>query len=77
MFIVFQLYDLEGNTYTELDTVRIYKETLDKFMADHIDFIGSKMIYAPIRNTDADGLDKYIKVCVEIKVMNNKLFTFD
>lgn len=59
---------MEGSNYTEVDTVRIYKETLDRFMKDYPDFIGSKLIYAPIRNADDGSFDHYIKVCLEIKV---------
>lgn len=59
---------MDDNQYTEIDTVRIYKETLDKFMAAHSDFIGSKLIYAPIRNIDDDGMAYFIKTCIEIKV---------
>ncbi|CAD7004412.1 unnamed protein product [Ceratitis capitata] len=63
-----KLYDLEDGNYTEMDTVRIYKETLDKFMADYPDFIGSKMIYAPLRNASPETVEKYISTCIEIKV---------
>ncbi|XP_037950031.1 adenosine deaminase 2-like isoform X5 [Teleopsis dalmanni] len=62
-----QLYDMDGKKYTELDTVKIYKDTLDKFMKDHPDFIGSKLIYAPLRNVDDAAFDKYICTCIEIK----------
>uniref|UniRef100_A0A1A9WPY1 Adenosine deaminase n=1 Tax=Glossina brevipalpis TaxID=37001 RepID=A0A1A9WPY1_9MUSC len=61
------LYDLDGNNYTEIDTVKVYKETLDKFLVMHDEFIGSKLIYAPIRNADQNGIEHYINVCKEIK----------
>lgn len=51
-----------------MDTVKVYKETLDKFLGTHNEFIGSKLIYAPIRNADQNGIEHYIKVCKEIKV---------
>ncbi|XP_011183883.2 adenosine deaminase 2 [Zeugodacus cucurbitae] len=62
-----QLYDLDDGEYTELDTVRIYTETLEKFMKEYPDFIGSKMIYAPIRNTSPETVEQYIRICIEIK----------
>ncbi|XP_054736279.1 adenosine deaminase 2-A-like [Anastrepha obliqua] len=62
-----KLYDLEGKNYTELDTVRIYKETLDKFMQDYPDFIGSKIIYAPLRIVSPTTVEEYIRICIEIK----------
>ncbi|XP_075164073.1 adenosine deaminase-like [Haematobia irritans] len=61
------LYDLDGNKFTELDTVDVYKQTLDKFMAAHPNFIGSKLIYAPIRNVDDAGMEHFLKTCITIK----------
>ncbi|TDG53073.1 hypothetical protein AWZ03_000616 [Drosophila navojoa] len=63
------LYDMEGTEFTPLDTVRIYVETLEKFMnhPDNKDFIGSRMIYAPLRNTDAAGVARYIETLKQVK----------
>ncbi|XP_017003538.2 adenosine deaminase 2-A [Drosophila takahashii] len=61
------LYDLDGTEYTPMDTVRIYVETLEKFKDAHPDFIGSRMIYAPIRNTNSEGVSAYIETLKEIK----------
>ncbi|XP_034111474.1 adenosine deaminase 2 [Drosophila albomicans] len=63
------LYDLEGTVYTPLDTVRIYVETLNDFMSksENSAFIGSRMIYAPLRNTDTEGMLGYINTLKEIK----------
>lgn len=56
--------------YTPLDTVRIYVETLQRFKdaPGHTDFIGSRMIYAPLRNTNAAGVQRYIETLKEVKV---------
>ncbi|XP_064541325.1 adenosine deaminase 2 [Drosophila montana] len=63
------LYDLEGTVFTPLDTVRIYVETLEKFknQPENKDFIGSRMIYAPLRNTDAEGVARYIETLKQVK----------
>lgn len=63
------LYDMEGTVYTPLDTVRIYVETLERFKAqpEHKDFIGSRMIYAPLRNTNPEGVLGYIVTLKQIK----------
>ncbi|XP_016937520.4 adenosine deaminase 2-A [Drosophila suzukii] len=61
------LYDLDGTEFTPMDTVRIYVETLEKFKDAHPDFIGSRMIYAPIRNTNSEGVSAYIQTMKEIK----------
>jgi len=68
--IFLQLYDMEGTVYTPLDTVRIYVETLERFKAqpEHKDFIGSRMIYAPLRNTSPEGVLGYIVTLKQIKV---------
>ncbi|XP_061390444.1 adenosine deaminase 2-like, partial [Musca vetustissima] len=61
------LYDLDGNVYPEIYTVSVYKETLDTFMAANPNFIGSKLIYAPTRNINDEGMEHFIKTCIEIK----------
>ncbi|KAL7733357.1 hypothetical protein ACLKA6_004850 [Drosophila palustris] len=63
------LYDMEGTVYTPLDTVRIYVETLQRFkdQPEHKDFIGSRLIYAPLRNTDPEGVLAYIVILKQIK----------
>lgn len=70
MIFIEQLYDMEGTEFTPLDTVRIYVQTLEKFMnhPDNKDFIGSRMIYAPLRNTDAAGVARYIETLKQVKV---------
>ncbi|XP_043647632.1 adenosine deaminase 2-A [Drosophila teissieri] len=65
--VVPTLYDMEGKEYTPMDTVRIYVETLEKFKEAHPDFIGSRMIYAPIRNTNAEGVTGYIENLKQFK----------
>lgn len=52
--------------------MRVYVETLQRFKAasNHSDFIGSRMIYAPLRNTNAEGVGRYIETLKEIKVGN-------
>ncbi|EDW05052.1 GH18002 [Drosophila grimshawi] len=63
------LYDMEGTVYTPLDTVRIYVETLERFKSkpEHKDFIGSRLIYAPLRNTDPKGVLGYIEILKQVK----------
>ncbi|XP_017843620.2 adenosine deaminase 2 isoform X1 [Drosophila busckii] len=61
------LYDMDNTVYTPLDTVRIYVETLAKFKAANPDFIGSRMIYAPLRNVKPEGIEDYIKILLQVK----------
>lgn len=62
------LYCLDGQMLTTRDTVAIYKRELERFMADHPDFIGSKLIYAPLRNVEPSVVEEYVKTTVELNV---------
>ncbi|EDW40396.1 GL25220 [Drosophila persimilis] len=48
-------------------TMSIYVETLEKLKKDNPDFIGSRMIYAPIRNTNPEGVVSSLETLKEIK----------
>ncbi|XP_072934316.1 adenosine deaminase 2-like [Epargyreus clarus] len=62
-----ELYDLDGNVYNSVETAVAYKRALDKFMNDYPDFIGAKLIYAPLRRVDAKVIKDSIRVAREIK----------
>lgn len=62
-----KLYDLDGNTYSSLDTAASYKSVVDRFVNDYPDFIGAKLIYAPLRNVEGKTVSEYIKIAKEIK----------
>lgn len=51
-----------------MDTAAVYQKTYQRFKKDYPDFIGSKMIYAPIRNVDNHTISKYIELAIELKV---------
>ncbi|XP_046483086.1 adenosine deaminase 2-like isoform X1 [Neodiprion pinetum] len=56
--ITFQnLYDLDGNVYGPLDIVRLYKNTTDRFIRDHPDFVGARLIFAP-RRSDSEAKEQ-------------------
>lgn len=61
-FISFQLYDLDGKTYDEEDVMEIYIEALNEFKLENPDFIGSKFIYAPLKNAPNATVEKYFEV---------------
>ncbi|XP_011693439.1 PREDICTED: adenosine deaminase CECR1-like [Wasmannia auropunctata] len=61
------LYDLHGNAYGPMEMVQLHKDITDRFMKDHPDFIGAKMIYAPPRGVDQARVDYYLKTLVQIK----------
>ncbi|XP_037824343.1 adenosine deaminase 2-like [Lucilia sericata] len=61
------LYDLQGTEHTALDTVDTYKHTLDIFMKEYPDFIGAKLIYAPVRNVDNKTFMEYVDILLKAK----------
>ncbi|XP_035448901.2 adenosine deaminase AGSA-like isoform X1 [Spodoptera frugiperda] len=72
------LYDLEGNTYTSVDTAKIYKQVTEKFKKDYPDFFGAKLIYAPLKLVDRQTVKNYVKIAKEIhELMPDFLAGFD
>ncbi|KAJ8688310.1 hypothetical protein QAD02_024105 [Eretmocerus hayati] len=61
------LYELDGTQYGPLDLARIYKRVSDKFVEKHPDFIGVKLIYAPLRQCNSSELDEYVSHARELK----------
>ncbi|XP_015610399.1 adenosine deaminase 2 [Cephus cinctus] len=59
------LYELNGTEYGPLETIRAYKEIADRFIADHPDFIGLKVIYAPPRFVNLTRFDEYGRILKE------------
>lgn len=64
-----QLYDLEGNVYTSVDTATSYKKTVDKFIDDYPDFFGAKLVYSPLRKVDQKTVSNYVEIAKEIKAI--------
>ncbi|XP_020279115.1 adenosine deaminase CECR1-like [Pseudomyrmex gracilis] len=63
-----KMYDLNGTMYGPVEVARLYKEVSDRFLNDHPDFIGVKIIYAPSRFVE--NVDNYLKTMIEL----NKLY---
>lgn len=59
---LFQIYDLNGRPYNEEQILNLYLEILEEFKRDNPDFIGGKIIYAPIKNVLNDTAQNYFKV---------------
>ncbi|KAH8303635.1 hypothetical protein KR018_009187, partial [Drosophila ironensis] len=60
------LYCIGGEMLTIKDTVNIYKSELERFMADNPNFIGSKLIYAPLRGVEPKVVEEYVKTATEL-----------
>ncbi|EZA59882.1 hypothetical protein DMN91_001123 [Ooceraea biroi] len=61
------LYELDGRTYGPVEVAQIHKNVADRFVRDNPDFIGMKLIYAPVRAVDAQTVDYYLKTMVQLK----------
>ncbi|XP_068149182.1 adenosine deaminase 2 [Drosophila tropicalis] len=68
-----ELYCLNGEKLTISDTVALYKSEVERFVSENPDFIGSKLIYAPLRGVEPKIVDDYVKTCV---VLNEKFPDF-
>ncbi|KAH0949286.1 hypothetical protein HN011_003508 [Eciton burchellii] len=61
------LYELDGRTYGPVELIEIHKNVIDRFVKDHPDFIGAKLIYAPVRAVDARTVDHYLETMTQLK----------
>ncbi|GLV42710.1 Adenosine deaminase-related growth factor A [Carabus blaptoides fortunei] len=59
--VVPNLYELDGRTYSPVQTMGMLKQVADEFLVDHPDFLGVKYIYAPSRKVDNATMDVYLK----------------
>ncbi|KAH8380432.1 hypothetical protein KR009_010677 [Drosophila setifemur] len=60
------LYCIGGEMLEPRDTVALYKSELERFKSNHPDFIGSKLIYAPLRGVEPTVVEDYVKTAVEL-----------
>uniref|UniRef100_A0A0C9RRA6 Adenosine deaminase n=1 Tax=Fopius arisanus TaxID=64838 RepID=A0A0C9RRA6_9HYME len=61
------VYELDGREYSPPDVVRIYKNVTRRFKEDHPDFIGAKIIYAPLRTMTESEIGNFIDEAVNLK----------
>ncbi|XP_012530424.1 adenosine deaminase 2 [Monomorium pharaonis] len=61
------VYDFDGKKYGPLEMMQINKDITDRFVKDHPDFIGAKIIYAPSRNADQQQMDYYLNTMTQLK----------
>lgn len=61
------LYDLNGDTYDSVECAKIYKTVNDKFVRDHPDSLGSRLIYAPSRSVTPSVVSTYVSIAKGVK----------
>lgn len=54
--------------YDEVAVVQIYYDVLHKFKQEHPNFIGGKVIYAPLRAANDSQFQIYLDTCTELHV---------
>lgn len=53
---------MDGRQYTEEQILDIYVEALEEFKRENPGFIGSKIIYAPVKSVPNDTAQNYFRV---------------
>lgn len=61
------VYDLDGNIYEGAEVVQIYYDAVNEFKKENPGFIGSKMIYAPVRKVDDETFAEYMKMILQLQ----------
>ncbi|CAK9827394.1 Adenosine deaminase 2 [Anthophora retusa] len=61
------LYDFEGTHYLPEDMIGIYESLTERFKKEHPDFIGVKIIYAPVRSSTHQRTEENIKTMKLLK----------
>lgn len=62
-----ELYDLDGNKCGPMDVAQIYAEVLKDFKSTHLDFVGCKFIYAPLRGISDETFDTYLPIMQKLR----------
>lgn len=57
-----QLYDLDGRIYDEVAVMQIYVNATNEFKNENPNFIGSKFIYAPLKNVTDKTAGTYFEI---------------
>ncbi|ALC44999.1 Adgf-B, partial [Drosophila busckii] len=61
------LYCIDGQQLKINDTLAIYKTQTDAFLQQNPDFIGAKLIYAPLRGVEPQVVEEYVQKCTALK----------
>ncbi|XP_075983940.1 adenosine deaminase-like [Anticarsia gemmatalis] len=68
------LYELDGTVYDQKVTAKAYRKSINRFVKDHPDFSGAKLIFAPSRKVNLQTLNDYIRVARELKADVPEIF---
>ncbi|KAH0557346.1 adenosine deaminase 2-like [Cotesia glomerata] len=62
-----EMYDLDGKTYDEKESTEVYINVTNRFMRDHPDFMGVKIIYSIYRKMISSNLTETIKKIIQLQ----------
>ncbi|XP_001983859.2 adenosine deaminase 2 [Drosophila grimshawi] len=68
------MYDLSGTNYTIWDTANSLITITNIFRSTHDDFIGIKLIYAPVRDYNDSSMQDYLQIARFLKAKFPKFF---
>lgn len=58
---------MEGKKYGPVETCQIYVDVLKEFKSSHLDFVGAKFIYAPIRAANDETFNSYLPIMLKLQ----------
>ncbi|KAM8708983.1 hypothetical protein ACLKA7_015881 [Drosophila subpalustris] len=61
------LYCIDGKQLEVNATMAIYKTETERFMSKNPNFIGAKIIYAPLRSVEPKVCEEYVQKCIALK----------
>ncbi|XP_042880560.1 adenosine deaminase 2-like [Penaeus japonicus] len=62
------LYEIDGTELTPVESVAVYRDVSQRFIADHSDeFFSVRFIYAPIRHVDLETVWNYVSIAKELR----------
>ncbi|XP_043465574.1 adenosine deaminase 2-like [Leptopilina heterotoma] len=62
-----KIYELSGKLYKPIEVAKIIKDVVDRFVEEHPDFVGVKIIYSKRRLITNEELQKYLKHFEQLK----------
>lgn len=63
-----RLFKMDGTRLPVQETLKVYQDQVQKFQADHSDFIGARVIYSPLRHVSPERMSSLVELCTQLNV---------
>lgn len=63
-----RLFNMEGTRLPVQESLNIYRDKLKQFQADHPDFIGTRVVYSPLRHVSPERMASLVELCTQLNV---------